>query len=275
MTENIIKKEYLSYSQIALWDGGRGKKEYIAQYFMGIKPPTSPQMMKGSNIHDDLPNLLELNETDINEFEYKIEAKIAGVQCLGYIDRVDITNGILYEYKTGKEWTYEAVQKHKQLHMYYLLYKERFGVYPNKVILGHIDINEGVINEIDYIPDEDKLNAFVDEIKSTRAGIDEAYNDFIDTEDEALYLSECLCELVQKMQELTDEQDALKQALIELRPEGYIDSNLNLYKINKTTFKYPKEYDEEVALIKDKYDVLAVKKDSISYGIKYKIKQNV
>ena len=159
--------------------------------------------------------------------------------------------------------------------MYYLLYKERFGVYPNKVILGHIDINEGVINEIDYIPDEDKLNAFVDEIKSTRAGIDEAYNDFIDTKDEALYLSECLCELAQKMQELTDEQDVLKQELIELMPEGYIDSNLNLYKINKTTFKYPKEYDEEVALIKDKYDVLAVKKDSISYGIKYKIKQNV
>lgn len=270
-----IKKDYLSYSQIALWNGGLGKKEYITQYFMDIKPPTSPQMMMGSNIHDDLPDLLELDEDDINEFELKIEAKIEGVQCLGYIDRVDITNGIVYEYKTGKPWTYDAVQNHKQLHMYYLLYKAKFGVYPNKVILGHIDMDEGAITETEYIPDAKNLETFIQEIKDTRAGIDKAYNDFINTKDEARYLSDRLCELMQKMQELEDEQEALKKALIELRPEGYVDDNLNLYTITKTTLKYPKEYDKEVALIKDKYNNLAVKKDSISYGIKYKIKQNV
>ena len=266
------KKDYLSYSQIALWNGGLGKKEYITQYFMGIKPPTSPQMMKGSNIHDDLPDLLELDEDDINEFEFKIEEVISGVNCLGYIDRIDITNGILYEYKTGKEWTYDAVQKHKQLHMYYLLYKAKFGAYPKRVVLGHINMYQGIITETEYIPDKDTLEAFKQEIKDTREGIDEAWDEFISTQDEALYLSERLCELMQKMQELEDEQEALKKALIELRPEGYVDNNINLYTINKTSIKYPKEYDDEVALIKDKYDNLAVKKDSISYGIKYKIK---
>lgn len=275
MNTTITKKDYLSYSQIALWDGGRGKKEYITQYFVGIKQQASPQMMKGSNVHDDLPNLLELDENATNEFEYKIEENIGGVNCLGYIDRVDITNGIVYEYKTGKPWTYDAVQTHKQLHMYYLLYKAKFGAYPKKIVLAHINIDEGVITETEYIPDTKKLETFIQEIKDTREGIDNAWNDFINTKDEALYISERLCELMQKMQELEDEKEALKKALIELRPEGYVDDNLNLYTIAKTTLKYPKEYDEEVALIKDKYDNLAVKKDSISYGIKYKIKQNV
>lgn len=267
-----IKKDYLSYSQLALWNGGLGKKEYITQYFMGIKPPTSPQMMKGSNIHDDLPNLLDINEDDINEFEFKIEAEIGGVKCLGYIDRVDITNGIVYEYKTGKSWTYDDVQNHKQLHMYYLLYKERFGVYPNKVILGYIDMDEGVITETEYIPDAKKLETFIQEIKDTREGIDNAWVEFINTKDEARYLSDRLCELLLKIQELQDEQEMLKHALIEMRPEGYVDSKINLYTIQKSTVKYPQEYDEEVALIKDKYEPLSVKKDSILYAIKYKIK---
>ncbi len=269
------KKDYLSYSQIALWNGGLGKKEYITQYFMGIKPPTSPQMMKGSNIHDDLPDLLELDEDDINEFEYKIEENISGVNCLGYIDSIDFTNGILYEYKTGKPWTYDAVQNHKQLHMYYLLYKARFGVYPNKVVLGHIDINEGVITETEYVPDVNRLETFIQEIKDTREGIDNAWNDFINTKDEALYISERLCELMHKMQELKDQEDVLRNKLIDIKPEGYTDSNINLYTVKKVATQYPMQYYDEVALIKDKYDSLSVKKDSISYGIKYKIKQNV
>lgn len=266
---STTKKEYLSYSQIALWNGGLGKKEYITQYFMGIKPPTSPQMMKGSNIHDDLPDLLDLDEGTINEFEFKIEANIGGVKCLGYIDRVDFTNGIVYEYKTGKPWAYDAVQNHKQLHMYYLLYKERFGVYPNKVILGHIDIDEGIITETEYVPNQDTLDAFIKEVQTARVDIDKAYNDFINTKDRAGVISDRLYELMQIMQGLQDEQVLLKNELIEMKPEGYVDDRINLYPIRKTILQYPKEYDDELLSIKNKYDNLAIKKEGVSYGIKY------
>lgn len=266
---DTIKKDYLSYSQLALWNGGLGKKQYIVQYFMGIKAPTSPQMMKGSNIHDELPNLLELDENSINEFEYKIEANIGGVKCLGYIDRVDITNGIVYEYKTGKPWTYDAVQNHKQMHMYYLLYKERFGVYPNKVILGHIDMDEGVINETEYVPNQDALDAFIKEVQTTRVDIDIAYDDFISNKDRACAISDRLYELMKIMQELQDEQVVLKNELIAMKPEGYIDDKVNLYAIKKMLVQYPKEYDNELSIIKEKYDSLAIKKEGVSYGIKY------
>lgn len=263
-----VKKEYLSYSQISLWDGGHGKKEYIKQYFMGIKPPTSPQMHNGSIVHDRLPDMLNLPQNEVNEFEYKIDLDIAGIRCLGYFDRLDFTNKVIYEYKTGKQWTDDAVQNHKQLHMYYLLYLKRFDEEPEKIILAHIS-SDCTITEFEYRPDSAKIEAFINEIKEARAGIDEAYDEYMSNKSDVEYISSRLTELAIKIDDLEDEQAVLKNRLIGLYPDGYANDFINLYKINKVSKEYPAEFDDEVASIKDKYANLCIKKETTSYGIKY------
>ena len=142
MSEIILPKPYLSYSAMDLWM--RDPAAYRKRYYIGEPYFSTPYTEFGNKVG----NALETGKffdpilKDVPRYsgmEHKIEIDVLGVPFLGYIDSYNPKTKAILEYKTGirskegvKPWNRVKVRKHKQLTIYALLVREKYGDYnPN------------------------------------------------------------------------------------------------------------------------------------------------
>lgn len=97
----------------------------------------------------DLPENIELVGTEI-----KVQLKIDGIAFVGFIDMVlrnkDTQNLIVVDHKSKSKFTSKQEQKEyaRQLYLYSLAVKEKFGTYPSKLVFNMF--RAGQIVEIDF-----------------------------------------------------------------------------------------------------------------------------
>jgi len=86
--------------------------------------------------------------------EHKIEVTILGVPMLGYLDDFTMENKAIEEYKTGirdkkgkAPWDRVKVRKHKQLPLYTLMVKEKYGSWNPEINLTWMETVWGNTSE--------------------------------------------------------------------------------------------------------------------------------
>ena len=129
MSEIILPKGHLSFSQITLWLTAR--ETYRQKYYPAVRPEyaTSPEMAFGNAVTE----AMERNEEwcaflpRFQTFEFDISGEVDGVKVEAYIDNIDLESLKFREQKTGRTpWTMEKVMGHIQLDIYSVLLEERF-----------------------------------------------------------------------------------------------------------------------------------------------------
>lgn len=141
MSELVLPKPYLSYSAMELWL--RDPDAYRLRYYLG-EPYFSTPYTEFGNI---VGKALELRQWDHPVLqpvrgkvpqgthpEHKLEVEIAGVPVLSYLDDFHLQTFAIEEYKTGirdrdgnAPWDRVKVRKHKQLTLYTLMVKNKYG----------------------------------------------------------------------------------------------------------------------------------------------------
>lgn len=141
MSKLVLPKSYLSYSAIDLWC--RDKQAYRLRYYLGEPFLSTPYTEFGNLIG----GALERREWDHPALapvrgkvpqgthpEHKLEVEIAGVPILSYLDDFHLQTYSIEEYKTGirdksgnAPWDRVKVRKHKQLTLYTLMVKNKYG----------------------------------------------------------------------------------------------------------------------------------------------------
>ena len=150
----ILPKNYLSFSQYALWNSSKGS--YRKRYYLNQKPPTTKQMEFGKKIarilEDKNNNLDFVPQYPVPE--EKIEVEIKGVKLLGFIDTFDPEECKYREFKTGHAnkagkapWDKIKVQKHVQLPFYSVLIEEKYSKVCNITHLDWIETEKVSIPE--------------------------------------------------------------------------------------------------------------------------------
>lgn len=143
MKNTKLPKEYLSYSQYALWNSN--KDAYRRRYYLNEKSPETAETIFGKKVGRYLEELDKTAVTDeereiLNKVEryskpeYKIEIDLEGTKLLGYLDSFDPKKKRFLEYKTSHKnkqgedyWTHKKVQNHEQLDFYSLLVEMKHG----------------------------------------------------------------------------------------------------------------------------------------------------
>lgn len=119
-------KDTVSYSALSLWC--KDKEGYRKHYYVGEPSFTSPYTIFGTEVH----RKVEHGEIVIPKFphedyihEHKVEASLAGVPVLGYLDMTHKETHAVVDLKTSKNvWTSADVQKLDQLPLYIALLRE-------------------------------------------------------------------------------------------------------------------------------------------------------
>lgn len=281
------KKQYLSYSQIALWL--KSRKQYKKQYFYGIEAYGTDAMRIGTASHNHLPSIFG---NRYYEYEKEFDCVINGVRLYGKVDMYSEFSNTIYEFKTGKkdgeEWDEALVNSHLQLHLYYLMHEQIFGR-KCYIKLGKIPKNtfydETNIEWIEYTPNEEVLEATKRLIVQVRSEIDEAYDEFVKSGVEPIYDRdmEALIKLLHDVAKKEERIAFLKNKIKERYKDGIDYDGCTVYPIKKETYDFSKDEnivkikafsDEYNALLKDAQDAFKkanqpVKTD-ISYGFKIK-----
>lgn len=127
-TARRYPRPYLSWSQLELFR--KSPREYAMRYIYGSNP-TNPAMELGKVVAEMLEKDTEQEDAALEHAriflpsypskEHEIRATIAGVPLLGKLDGYDPVKGLIGEYKTGRLWTQERADKHRQLDFYALL----------------------------------------------------------------------------------------------------------------------------------------------------------
>lgn len=140
-----LPKTYLSYSSMDLWL--RDKEAYRKRYYEGEPYLDTPYTQFGSKVGEALEtgNYFDPILKDVPVYsdpEHELRVEIGGVPVLGYIDSFDPDTLAILEYKTGirskdgkPTWDRVKVRKHKQLPIYCLLVRKKFGDYNPDVKL--------------------------------------------------------------------------------------------------------------------------------------------
>lgn len=142
-----LPKQYLSYSQLDLWQ--KNKDQYRARYYLNGPSFENTETIFGKKIASFLERLSakkEWGERELKKIgvtrdeylylkkvkkfkysEYRIEIEVGGVPFLGVMDTFSKHFRRIGEFKTGKEpWNDVRVRKHQQLVVYSLLVKSKF-----------------------------------------------------------------------------------------------------------------------------------------------------
>lgn len=140
MSDIVLPKGYLSYSAMELWL--RDRPGYRARYYIGEPYFSTPYTEFGNVVGGALENrewdhpVLAPVRGKIPQGthpEHLIEVEIAGVPILGKLDDFNLQNFAIEEYKTGirnngkAPWDRVKVRKHKQLTLYTLMVKHKYG----------------------------------------------------------------------------------------------------------------------------------------------------
>ena len=122
-----MPRPYCSYSQVSLWY--KDKNAYIRRYFLNEKQKDTEYTLFGKETHDLIAKDPQFKDIQFSEYERKVEATVAGVKVMGYIDALDLSLPYLCDYKTSKnQWTQLDVEKLMQLDVYSLLLKLQYGI---------------------------------------------------------------------------------------------------------------------------------------------------
>lgn len=124
--ERTGTKDTVSYSALSLWS--KDKQGYRAHYYEGAPGFTSPYTVFGTEIHRKVEHG-EITIPGVNHDDYmherKVEAILAGVPVLGYIDMCHKETNAVIDLKTSKNpWSLSDVQKLDQLPLYIALLRE-------------------------------------------------------------------------------------------------------------------------------------------------------
>ena len=146
MQDIVLPRGYLSYSAMELWL--RDKEGYRLRYYVGEDYFSTPYTEFGNKVGEALefrqwedPVLAPVRGKipQGTHPEHKLEVVINGVTMFGKLDDFDLQNYAIEEYKTGirdakgkAPWNKVAVRKHKQLTLYSLFVRTKYGIYnPN------------------------------------------------------------------------------------------------------------------------------------------------
>ena len=136
-----LPRPYLSYSAMDLWS--RDPQEYRKRYYLGEPYFSTPYTEFGNIVGGALENrewdhpVLAPVRGKVPQGthpEHKIEVEIRGVPIMGYLDDFHLQTFAIEEYKTGirdkdgkAPWDRVKVRKHKQLTLYTLMVKHKYG----------------------------------------------------------------------------------------------------------------------------------------------------
>lgn len=161
MSKLVLPKGYLSYSAMDLWlrdpDGYR-KRYYLQEPYFST-PYTEFGNLVGGALEErewDHPVLAPVRGKipQGTHPEHLIEVEIAGVPILGKLDDFNLQNYFIDEYKTGirdtkgkAPWDRVKVRKHKQLTLYTLMVKHKYGAYNPDIQLTWMETEWARIKE--------------------------------------------------------------------------------------------------------------------------------
>lgn len=136
MSQLILPKGHLSFSQITLWL--TAKETYRKKYYPKERPAyaQSPEMAFGNFITEEMEKNNPLFDfiPRYDTFEYPQKEKppvtfsIEGINIEAYVDQLCLSTVTFREQKTGRTpWTQSKVDKHIQMDLYSTLLKDTFG----------------------------------------------------------------------------------------------------------------------------------------------------
>jgi hypothetical protein len=161
MSELVLPKPYLSYSAMDLWL--RDPESYRKRYYLNepyfSTPYTEFGNLVGGALEDrdwDHPVLQPVigKVPQGDHPEHKIEVDINGVPILSYLDDFTMATKAIEEYKTGirdkkgrAPWDRVKVRKHKQLTLYTLMVREKYGSWNPNIQLTWMETEWADISE--------------------------------------------------------------------------------------------------------------------------------
>lgn len=159
MSKLVLPKPYLSYSAMDLWL--RDKQSYRGRYYLGEPYISTPYTEFGNVVGGALENRDWENPVlqpvigkvpQGNSPEHEISVDILGVPFFGKLDDLHLDTLAIEEYKTGirnlkgeAPWDRVKVRKHKQLSLYSLLVRTKFGSYNPDIKLTWMETKWGNI----------------------------------------------------------------------------------------------------------------------------------
>jgi len=130
MSQLILPKKHLSFSQIILWQTAR--ETYRKKYYPKERPVyvQSPEMAYGNEVTE----AMERGEAWTNfiprykTFEYDASFEVEGIHVEAYVDNINLDTVQFNEQKTGRTpWTQNKVNNHLQLDIYSTLLELKLG----------------------------------------------------------------------------------------------------------------------------------------------------
>lgn len=165
MTDLILPKPYLSYSAMDLWL--RDRNAYRLRYYLGEPYISTPYTEFGNVVGGALENrdwdnpVLKPVAGKVpqgNSPEHEINVEVLGVPFFGKLDDLHLDSLAIEEYKTGirdlkghAPWDRVKVRKHKQLPLYALLVRSKFGTYNPDIQLTWMETKWGnICTEVEF-----------------------------------------------------------------------------------------------------------------------------
>lgn len=178
-----LPKEYLSYSQIQLWqnDPERYKEIYFdnrdelrthnagMEYGKVVADALEKGIDTGDLLTDTAMFLLPKYDLADKEIRAEMKTKYGWLTLMGRPDSMDSVSKSFYEYKTGKTaWTIPKVQNHLQLHFYAVLIYLAHKVVPPRVSLIWIETEQlgGTIKPTGHVRTYDAIITIKDVIET-------------------------------------------------------------------------------------------------------------
>lgn len=154
--EKFLKRN-LSWSSINSFE--YDKEEWYEKYINGKRGKDTGPLVFGKNVgerlateQDFLPEVPRLKE-----YEHELCVKIGKIPCIGFLDNFDLEAKCFSEFKTGKKWTQDKANKHRQIDMYAAMIYLKYGIKPE-------DLNIKLI----WLPTEEKQDFRTDFVKDMK-----------------------------------------------------------------------------------------------------------
>lgn len=265
-------RDYFSWSQYNLWNSS--KVEFRKKYVIGQDALNNKFLEKGKMLADSLKfGVIADTDDDISEdvivslpklhySEKEIDIAIGGERILAYIDSCSEDLKLFYEYKTGKvEWTQERLDKDEQTLFYAVLLYSITGILPTVELYWaetkEVDVQVLFTGTIKKFVREFNKN----EIEKMEIKILKTIQDIRNYEYEVVLVDdgfvETYLELNQRINELNQQLDAIKNVIIESIGDSTIgESNYGTFSVVKRkTYKYS----DDVEKIEQEYKTVIEK----------------
>ena len=145
----------LSWSSISSFE--YNKEEWYEKYINGKRGKDTGPLVFGKNVGERLASeqtfLPEVPR--LKEYEHELLVKIGRIQCIGFLDNFDLESKSFAEFKTGKKWTQDKANKHRQIDMYAAMIYLKYNIKPEdlKISLIWLPTEEQQDFRTDFVKD--------------------------------------------------------------------------------------------------------------------------